>query len=211
MRWVISWFIVVLSFTGCATPEFVPIKDPTVRIESYGFSILPPQGSGWYRREDIHLEGSDIVAIGKQSGSKTHTISVVIARHTGFNPALVGFAEYATNPEVFVAYVKSNALQKNPPGGRMRFLDLSAVPDTEFGYCVKVHAKFEDLGSPVAPQILIQEDWDYSCLHPDSSRVIIEIGFSERGLPGENDPSLTYIREQFFKSFHFRPLQATSQ
>jgi hypothetical protein len=133
MRRIISGFIVALALSGCAMPGFTPIRDPTARIESYGFSILPPQGSDWYRREDVHLKGSDFVVIGKQAGSRTHTIGVMVGRHTGFNPALVGFAEYATNPVEFAAYVKNNIQQMNPPGSRMRFLELSAVPDAQFG------------------------------------------------------------------------------
>jgi hypothetical protein len=207
MRRVISGFIAVLALIGCAASEFVPVKDPTVRIEAYGCSILPPPGPGWYRCPDLHLRGSDAVVFAKQSGSTTHTIGAMVGRHTGFNPASVGFAEYATNPEVFAAYVKATTQYMNPPGSRMLFLEHSVVPDAQFGYCAEEHAKLEDRGSPVAPQVLIQEDWSYSCLHPNSSRVMIQISLSERGIPGESDPSLTNVREQFFKSLQFRPLQ----
>jgi hypothetical protein len=207
MRRVISGFIAVVALIGCAASEFVPVKDPTVRIEAYGCSILPPLGPDWYRRPDLHLRGLDGVVFAKQSGSTTHnTIGAMVLRRTGFNPASIGFAEYATNPEVFAAYVKATAQQAHPPGSRMRFLEHSVVPDTQFGYCAKEHAKFENRGSPFAPQVLIQEDWSFSCLHPNSSRVMIQIGFSERGLPGESDPSLTNVREQFLRSLQFRPL-----
>ena len=207
MRRGVSGLIVLLALIGCATPGFTPVQDQTVRIEAYGFSILPPPGPGWYRLTDVHLRGSDGVGFGKQGGSTTtHTIAASVVRHKGFNAASFGFAEYATNPEVFAAYAKASAQHMNPPGGRMRLLEHSVVPDAQFGYCAKEHAKFEDRGSPFAPQVLIQDDWDYSCLHPNSSQVIIQVIFSERGLPGESDPSLTNVREQFFKSLQFRPL-----
>jgi len=172
MRKVMSGFIMVLALVGCATSGFIPVQDPTVRIESYGFSILPPQGPGWYRRSDIHTKGSDIVGFAKQGGSKTHTIGVMVGRHTGFDPASAGFAEYATNPEVFAAYMKAATQHMNPPGGRARIIELSAVPDTKLGYCVRQHAKFEDHGSPVKPQVLIQEDWVIGAfirIHPELS------------------------------------------
>lgn len=207
MRKVVGAFVMVLVLVGCATSGFTPVQDPTVRIESYGFSILPPQGSAWYRRPDIHLKNTDGIVIGKPGGSKTHTIGVMVVRHKDFNPAAVGFAEYATNPEVFAAYVKSSIQRMNPPGSRMRILELSAAPDMELGYCVRQYAKFEDLGSQFKPKVLIQEDWGYSCLHPNSSRVIIEMNFSERGLSGESDLSLATIREQFFRSLQFLPLR----
>jgi hypothetical protein len=206
MKKVISVFIAVIALIGCATSEYVLIKDSTIRIESYGFSILPPQGPSWYRAPDVHLKGSDGVVFMKQAGSKTHTVAVMVVRHTGFDPASLGFGEYATKPDVFATYVEAGVKHMNPPGGRMKILELSAEPDMQFGYCVKGHAKFEDHGSPAAPQVLVQEDWFYTCLHPDSSHVIIETSFSERGLPAESDPSLSNVREQLFGSLHFRPL-----
>ena len=196
-----------IALSGCATTGYVPVKDPTVRIDGNGFSILPPQGPGWYRTPDLHNVGSDTIGFAKQSGSATHTLAVTISRHTGFDPAAVGFADYATKPDVFAAYVKSAAQQMNPSGGRMRILELTAVPETQPGYGAKEHAKFEDRGSPSAPQVLIQKDWVQTYLHPDSSKVIIEAVFSERGLPGESDASLADIRERFFRSLRFRPLQ----
>ena len=213
MRAIISGLVVAIALVGCATSEFavVPINDPTLRIESYGVSILPPPGPDWYRISDVHLEGTDAVQLGKQSGPKTHTIVATAAGHTGFDPSLMGFAEYATKPEVFANYVKANAERSSPPGGRLRITELSAVPDSRFGYCVKEHVVFEDHDSPSGPpafdRVLIKEDWVYACLHPDSSRVMVEIGFSERGLPGESDPSLADVREQFFGSLQFRPLE----
>jgi hypothetical protein len=46
--------------------------------------------------------------------------------------------------------------------------------------------------------LLAQETWGYSCLHPADSRVVVRIAFSERGLAGKADPSLTETREHFF-------------
>jgi hypothetical protein len=206
MRRSIIGIAMFLVLAGCATTARFPIRDTTVRIDSYGFSILPPQETGWYRLEDLHFRGTDVVVMGKQSGSKTHTVVVFIRRQKEFDPALVGFSEYATNQEVFASYVENNLQKSNPPGSRMRLLEHSTSPDTRLGYCVKGISKFEDHGSPYAPQILIQDDWTYTCLHPDSTHVSVEISFSERGFPGESDPALTNIREQFFKSFQFRPL-----
>lgn len=194
---------------GCSSPSYTPITDPSARIEVNGFSILPPQGAGWLRAPDVHLGSSDGVAFVKQAtpGSYTHTVGVTVTPHVGFNPASVGFADYAKKPEVFAAYVKAAVEHANPPGGRMQLLELSTVPDTKFGYGARGHAKFEDHGSRITNQLLIQEDWTLTCLHPDSPVVMIEICFSERGLPGEQDSSLADVREQIFNSLQFRPLR----
>lgn len=207
MRLVISGFSMLYALAGCAMFGFTPVKDPTVRIEAYGFSILPPPGKDWKRRPDLHMKGSDAVVFGKKGNSKTHTIGIMVVRQEGFDPAAVGFAEYATNPEVFAAYVKNSVMHANPPEGRMRILELSVVPDTKWGHCAREDIKFEDHGSAFKSQILIQKDWGYVCLHPDSSQILIEMTFSERGLPEESDPSLIIAAEQFFNSLQFRPLR----
>lgn len=84
--------------------------------------------------------------------------------------------------------------------------ELEVVPEAKPGYCAKMKATFDDHGSPVAPKVLVQDDWGYTCLHPSSAKVIIEFVISQRGLPGESDPSLATIREQFLKGFKFRPI-----
>ena len=51
MRIVRVWIIflsVGLGVVGCAGgPQFIPVTDPTQRLEFEGFSILPPQGDNW--------------------------------------------------------------------------------------------------------------------------------------------------------------------
>ncbi|HJV64325.1 MAG TPA: hypothetical protein VJ550_01185 [Geomonas sp.] len=197
----------VLLVTGCAT-SMTPIKDPTVPIQSYGFSFLPPQEPGWYRLDDRHMRNTDCVMLGKKdSNSKTHTLAILVCRHQGFDPAVAGFPDYATKPEAFAEYVKRNVKHSNPPTGRMKILELEVIPAAQPGYCAKTRAKFEDHGSAVAPDVLLQDDWSYTCLHPSSSKVIIQFGISERGLPGEHDPDLAEVRDRFLKDFKFRPLE----
>lgn len=201
---IASLLFAFLAASACAAAEFVPIDGPPVRFEVSGFSIQSPPGTGWY----MNRSDSGITFAKKgSSGSDTHTIAATVERFSGFDPALVGYAEYDTRPEVFAAYAKKATEQMNPEGGRMLFFEHTAVPDTQMGYCVKEYAKFEDHGSPVAPEVLIQEDWSYVCLHPDSSRVIVQVVFSERGAAGERDPLVPSMREQFFQGLKFRPLK----
>lgn len=108
---------VILMAGGCAAPDFTPINDPKVRVEADGFSVLPPSGSGCYRTPDLHLKGTDGVAFAKQASTGTHTIAISVARHKGFNPAVAGFPNYATNPAQFAAYVQASTRQMNPARG----------------------------------------------------------------------------------------------
>lgn len=201
---IASLIFAFLAASACAGAEFEPIAGPPVRFEVSGFSIQSPPGTGWHLNR-----GASGITFAKQgsSGSSTHTIAASVEQFSGFDPALVGFAEYDTRPEVFAAYAKKATEEMNPEGGRMQFVEHTAAPDTQMGYCVKEYAKFEDHGSPVAPKVLIQEDWSYVCLHPDSPRVIVQAVFSERGASGERDPLVPSMREQFFQGLKFRALK----
>lgn len=184
--------LLILLATGCAPSGFQPVRDPLTRIESKKFSVLPPAGSGWQMRQ-----ADNFLFFGKNLGSSTHTVGISIARHQNVQPELAGYGEYATNPEIFAAYVKASIEHMNV-SGRMQISELTVVPDTRFGYCAKFHGKMEDQGSPVTTQVLQQEDYGYSCLSPSHNRDIIEVNFSERGLPGESEPALNEVREQLF-------------
>ena len=87
----------------------------------------------------------------------------------------------------------------------MKILEMTVTPDTQLGYCARQHVRSEDRG--YSSQVLVQDDWCLSCLHPGSDGVIVEIVFSERGRAGEHDRSLAQVREQFFSSVQFRPLR----
>jgi hypothetical protein len=196
---------VMVALVACGGPRFIPVADPAVRVEYPGFSVLPPPGEGW-----TVVRGPSFVVFRKQLGSKTHSLGAMIGIHTGVRPDRFGFAEYKVDPEVFAALAKFSTQQMNPPGGRMRFLEHTTMPDDRFGYCVREYARMEDRGSPLSSSakegFLLQEDQGYECLHPDSSRVIVQMMVSERGLPGESDPTVKQIRERFFAGFQFRKL-----
>ncbi len=178
-----------------AASGFQPVKDPAKRIELKGFSLLPPAGAGW----QIHKEKESVI-FAKNLGSDTHTAGISVVRHRDLKPELAGFAQYATDPQAFAAYVRGSIEYSNPPSGRMRIVELTVVPDNRFGYCARFQGKFEDHGSPIAPRVLLQQDSGYSCLSPTSPRDLVEITFSERGLPEERDPALVDVSEQFFQN-----------
>jgi hypothetical protein len=140
-------------------------------------------------------------------GSYSHTIAASALSSTVADPGAVGFAEYASDLAVFAAFIKKSTEVGNPPGGRMFALEHSVVPDPRHGHCAMEYARWQDQGSTVVSGVLIQQDWQLSCLHPDSAHVIINLVVSERGHPGETDPSLAAARDAFFESLQFRPLK----
>lgn len=175
----------------CAQPE------AGGRLVFEGYSLLPPPGSGWR----IVSRDRWGVVFGEESSSVRHSLAALAATHRGFDPASVGFATYAKDPQVFAAYVKAATANANPPGGRTRILEHEVVADSRFGYCAREHVRFEDRSSSLTVRKLILEDWAYSCLRPDDPTILVQIVFSERGLPGKSDPAVAEVRERFFSGF----------
>ena len=207
--------LIVLIATGCAGfPSEVPVTDPRVRMEFPGFSVLPPSGDGWVLRR-AQIQGMDFIAFRKELGNPTHTVGTSVAKH-GVRPDLVGFPDYRVKPEVFARFVETTLVRSNPPPprGRMRNLKYAVVPDSRLGYCAKQITKAEDVGSPFSKAtkegFLLQEDFSYYCLHPDSPTVAIEINVSEHAKAdeflGQDNAAIKEIRERFFDSFQFRKL-----
>ncbi len=192
---------------GCAAPEYAPVADPTARVEGPGFSVLPPPGTGWYQKW-VMMGDTRVLSFNRQGspGSASHTVTATALRGTVVDPGAVGFAEYASDPEVFAAFIKKSTEVNNPPGGRMRALEHTVTPATRHGHCAMEYSKWEDQGSKVISGPLIQQDWQLACLHPDSTHDIIHLVVSERGHPGETDPSLEAARDAFFDNLQFRPL-----
>jgi len=96
------------------------------------------------------------------------------------------------------AYAKKATEQMNPEGSGMQFVEHTAAPTPQMGYCVKEYAKFEDHGSPVAPKGADQRTG--LCVpDPDSSKVIVQAVFRTRAT-GERDPQVPYHAEQFLQA-----------
>jgi hypothetical protein len=196
---------VALLLASCAS-SVEKVTEGTGPLQFQGYSIAPPSGPGWEM-----LRTADVAMFGKGTASGSHTFAATVVRHRNLDPASVGYADYWSNPEVFAAYVKEAGERANPPGSRNRIIQHDVVADARFGYCAREYLKSEDSGSPLAPQVLVQEDWGYSCLHPEDSRSIVQVVFSERGLPGESDPAAAEVREAFFAGFEFaRPAPAAA-
>jgi hypothetical protein len=157
----------------------------------------------------------DLVGFRKELGNPTHTVAAAVAKH-GVRPDLAGFSNYRVKPEVFASFVETTLVRSNPPPprGRMRNPKYTVVPDSRLGYCAKQIMKAEDVGSPFSKDtkegFLLQEDFGYYCLHPNSPTVAIEINVSEHAkvseFLGQDNPVIKEIRERFFAGFQFRKL-----
>jgi len=191
-----------LAFLLQACSSYGPPTEPapTGRIEYDGFSFAAPPGPGW-----TITRGADGVVMSRMLASPEHTQVAVVARSTGFDPALVGYPAYATDREVFTRYVKLNMENTQAQGDQSRYVMLSddVVTDSRFGYCARTSEKVEDHTPATRKHMLIMETWGYTCLMPGAPKFIVEVAFSERAAPGVQDANLAETREAFFRGFRF--------
>ena len=201
LRRIRGTLTLVLALTACGSPGPKIEPAPAGRLEFSGFSVAPPPGEGWEMQR-----AADGVMFRKESGSPQHTLVAVVSRSTGFDPAVVGFAAYATDREVFAKYVHA-AMEHtdrevgNPP--RFRTLTEEVIPDDRYGYCARTYQRSEDHGAAASPLMMILENWGYTCLMPTAANVIVQVGFSERALPGQSDDTVAATRDTFFDGFRF--------
>lgn len=97
----IGWIVglaLLLTACGASGPRVEPA--PAGRLEYSGFSFEAPAGAGWEMQRS-----ADGAMFRKELGSPQHTLVALVTRSTGFDPAAVGYAAYATDPKVFAEYV----------------------------------------------------------------------------------------------------------
>ena len=200
--------VLVLSaaLAGCVASGPEIVAKPSGRIDFADFSIAPPQGSGWQMLRD-----DNGVMFRKTTGSGTHAYVASASRRTGFATVAAGFPDYATDPAAFAALVKALGEPDDLAGtGAPSLVEHEVVADMRFGHCAREYTRKEDRRVSAEAGVATEKEWSYSCLRPNSPAVIVRISFTERGLPGEADPSAAALREAYFDGFHFTATAAVA-
>ena len=92
------------------------------------------------------------------------------------------------------------------PGDLRSRIEITAVAlDTATGpFCVRYQTRAEDRGAANAPgQKLQVETVGLSCLHPDKKNLVVDLSYSERGVPLETGAVLREEGEAFLRSLRF--------
>ncbi|MBI5406900.1 MAG: hypothetical protein HZA18_04305 [Nitrospirae bacterium] len=187
--------LIILSGCLATAPQPTPVSDPTRRLEFPGFSVQSPPGEGWFMLPPKEGQVGFIKAI----GSKNHTFSTYV-----FISSLPEEAHFET-PDDFLIYVKRENERASTP--RFWTLEGEEVLDTTLApYCVRHNLKVADRGA-LLTEIPILEIHSYSCLHPDSPKWFINLGYSDRSIQGWITETLREEGEAFIKNFKFAPMK----
>jgi hypothetical protein len=176
-----------LLLTACATPPPEPVAVAR-RLAFSGYSIVPPLGTGWVRRDppgtDAGFEHAGIAP-----GSRV--LLVAAARKAP--------RRYDTVKDFLDDMITRQESEAQPR--RFHVLQEGTALAPEIGkYCVRTVASAEDRAGPDRP---VLDAVSLVCLHPTAPDWMITVGYSERHPHGAASPDLDNEGERFVNSLRF--------
>lgn len=179
----------ILISEGLAV-NFVPVKNTSERVSGIGLSTLPPQGEDWY------------IAQGGSSGEVHYMKMVETPLHTfGCDMYIIPTDKDFKSPDDFLEFVKQGKESDTDPE-RFKNLSFKYNLDDRYGsYCVEYKLKATDIKVKTPNgKGLVFEIFGYAFIHPKSSKYLVDIQYSERGINEEFTQSLQKIGEEFIDS-----------
>lgn len=182
-------FIFLIVVCGCAS-SVKQIKDSNIPFQRPYYSILPPQGENWLY-VDQEQAGSFNLTFGKKFSSSTHSlVGLITENHV-----------YATfdNPEEFLKYI-NKGFELNTDPRRFISVNKETVLDDKFGdYSIRYYSVTEDhnAANKGGNEFLVFNIYGYTFIHPQFNNIIMDIQYSERGLPEEIDPNFKETAAKF--------------
>ena len=192
---LISFAVAILAVSpvrGQGRP--VPVTDHDTPVQLMGFRIKPPTGSDWF----WGLRDAQNVFFGKRLDSKTHSfVAVAFSRATSTSPSPDEFLEFARKFKAGAVDPSRNTIIEE------EFVQ-SSTPAPE---CVRYRFKLEDRGAPFAKGVaLLQEEFGFICLHPQSRKHFVDVRYSERGGPQPVSAQMREEGEAFLRGIEFTPV-----
>lgn len=185
--------VLIISAFGCVFAPFRKLTNQSNRVEMTNFSVMPPQGKGWYilSEKDSHLCYAN-------SLSKTHSFVTEVY-------VFMLKPEWKT-PGQFLEMVKQ-VKYADKDSERFELKEQEFTLDPLFGtHCVKYRMKLLDkkpiLGTKSEPVIL--DIHGYAFLHTMKIGQFYDVFYSERYRAGEENKEMEMIGDNFIRSFQFK-------
>ena len=203
----------IASLFGCVAPlplgyglSPIPVEGRLKeRIQFAGVSFLAPLGDGWIAlplacREPPIAQHYASFGKAKPAGSastspEAHTLAAQVMALD------IGERKFRDTTE-FKRYWDTQAQVGVQTSPRHRLMASTATVDGTLGpMCVKYKLEIEDSGAPAFPgSVLFLDVTGYRCLHPLSTRYVIDIAYSQRYPKGELPVAMENEADPFLKS-----------
>lgn len=187
--------LVALVVAGCATPggPGVPVPQPPPRIQQQGYSFVPLDEPDWLV---IGRDASKIALVKMgRNDDETFAIQATLFPLPSFD-----------GDEALMAIVKAGqARDIDPKRFRLTTHDVNPEP-ARLADCVRSHAVAEDNAAVKRSGrsgAMILETLTLTCAHPRSRGVAVNVAYSHRHYPGDEDARFTAKAEEVFGSVRF--------
>ena len=198
LKLIIPLLFIVVLISSCKSQEkkYYPVKNRDPRVSSLGFSVVPPAGVSW-----LEKSGNKTICFIKKTDPKIYTFYVGATE--------IYTKQIFSSSEEFLKFIK-NKKDFNEYPNRFKNMKSEFKIDNRFApFCVTYYQKYEDheaknLGEN---KFLIIENHGLLCLRPESPDIGVDIYYSERYLPKEQNLLLKKEGETFIQSLKFFPIK----
>jgi len=189
---------------GRQQPELIPLPNKPERVAYPGFSVVPPQGGGWFLAHSQDPRVSMFLGSYLKKGSTAgHTISATVWSHW-----LPSSAQGQFGIDQLLDGLRKKTERENT--GRFKYLsEKSSRLNFHGAECVRSDLDAEDRGVPhdegVPYHFTIHM---IMCIHPKAPLYLIQLEYSQRTPPGVQPINIEPVGEAFFDSLVFDPIGA---
>lgn len=184
-----------LAVSACALQpqNFLEIPVPPARVEQQGYSFVPLNEKGW----QFVARNAYQVALAKYGTKPDETFAI--------QATLLKLPAYST-PDEFLGVVKDGQERDMDPK-RFRILKYEVIALAGRATdCTKSHAVAEDNGAlrrTSRRDIMVLEMLSLTCAHPRSKGVGVNVAYSHRHYPGDEDPNFAQKATQVIEGVQF--------
>lgn len=214
----------IAAASAATAPALTPVRDPTQRLDLPGLSILPPKGQNWFiaplpPKSDnpaVPLVGF-VKRLGEKPPTRAADARLVSARVTVYDlrdPRMQAPAAFETST-AFLDWLKQGA-EKGTGGmvtGRQRLIEHDATLDNSFGPTCARYGRVTELSGwgQFRESLFILTTRGWFCLHPHWPQYMIDAGYTQVHLKGEEPMLLDVEIEPFLRSPLFTATRPIAQ
>jgi tetratricopeptide (TPR) repeat protein len=189
---IVPFLLTIVFISSCNGQSFREVADPSVRIDIRGASVLPPQEKAW---KIIQKSENRLSLIkGNPQSDATYTASVMINELSDFESEEQFSKEI---PKKFLSVYDSDRFTIKKEEGE--------ITRSRENYCWTYHLIVEDRAAKTrtGKKVMLLEIIGYICQHPKDRTKGINMQYSHRYYPGDEDPEIKNKAKEFLDNVTF--------
>jgi len=185
------------ALSSCSTSVH-KLVDSSERFYRKGFSILPPQGTGWQVKDGYQQK----VTFYKKGDSPKS--SYVVMAYSKDHPLQFGSEE-----EFFSVMGKLRLAMEFRPKRNLILEKKVALAPAVGKYCLKSYSKMKDFGKKgkTNKDYLLMENFGLICLHPSDKAMLVNFAVTHRYPPGAKDQNFKMEVDNIISSLKLEPIE----